>query len=191
MALLFLPLLLLPIFTTITISDGAWCVCKPELSDTMLQKTIDYACGAGADCNPILKNGPCFNPDSVKSHCNYAANSYYQRKGQAQGSCDFSGTATLTTSDPSVNGCSYPSSARFDFSTSLFSLLFRSPFHFSKLENVEWIFKYLFLDPPFFFWVLNFLFKVVALVLCYFTFIQFMIHPFSIIPFLSFILEQK
>ncbi|XP_039139490.1 PLASMODESMATA CALLOSE-BINDING PROTEIN 3-like [Dioscorea cayenensis subsp. rotundata] len=117
MALLFLPLLLFPIFTTITISDGAWCVCKPELSDTMLQKTIDYACGAGADCNPIIKNGPCFNPDTVKSHCNYAANSYYQRKGQAQGSCDFSGTAILTSSDPSVNGCSYPSSASTASST--------------------------------------------------------------------------
>lgn len=66
------------------------------MSDQVLQKDIDYACGAGADCSPILQNGPCFNPNTIKDHCNYAVNSYFQRKGQAPGSCDFSGTATVT-----------------------------------------------------------------------------------------------
>lgn len=80
--------------------DAAWCACK-GLSDAVLQKTLDYACGAGADCNPIHQNGPCFNPNSVRAHCNFAVNSYFQKKGQAAGSCDFSGTATVTATDPS------------------------------------------------------------------------------------------
>ncbi|KAK8943692.1 Glucan endo-1,3-beta-glucosidase-like protein 3 [Platanthera guangdongensis] len=79
---------------------AAWCVCRQDASIPALQKTIDYACGAGADCGPILQNGACYNPNTVLTHCSYAANSYYQRKGQAQGACDFSGTATLTTTDP-------------------------------------------------------------------------------------------
>ncbi|KAH0450578.1 hypothetical protein IEQ34_021270 [Dendrobium chrysotoxum] len=91
-------------------SDAAWCVCRQDASSTALQKTIDYACGAGADCNPILQNGACYNPNTVLDHCSYAANSYYQRKAQAQGACDFAGTATIIQTDPSKNGCSYPAS---------------------------------------------------------------------------------
>ncbi|TKY73312.1 PLASMODESMATA CALLOSE-BINDING PROTEIN 3 [Spatholobus suberectus] len=91
-------------------SSATWCVCK-DGSDAILQKTLDYACGAGADCNPVHQNGPCFQPNTVRAHCNYAVNSYFQRKGQAQGSCDFAGTATVTASDPSTAGCSYPASA--------------------------------------------------------------------------------
>lgn len=67
----------------------------------MLQKTLDYACGAGADCGPIHQNGPCFNPNTVKSHCSYAVNSFFQKKGQSQGTCDFAGTAIVSASDPS------------------------------------------------------------------------------------------
>lgn len=78
-----------------------WCVCKDGVGDPVLQKALDYACGAGADCNPIHSNGPCYNPNTVKAHCSYAVNSYFQRKGQAQGSCDFSGSATVATTDPS------------------------------------------------------------------------------------------
>lgn len=80
---------------------GTWCVCREGLSEAMLQKTLDYACGAGADCGPIHQNGPCFNPNTVKSHCSYAVNSFFQKKGQAQGTCDFAGTATFSASDPS------------------------------------------------------------------------------------------
>ncbi|GAB4860873.1 hypothetical protein Ancab_036033 [Ancistrocladus abbreviatus] len=90
---------------------GTWCVCKDGVSDAMLQKTIDYACGAGADCNPIKQNGACYNPNTVKGHCSYAVNSYFQKKNEAGGTCDFAGTATITTSDPSASGCAYPASA--------------------------------------------------------------------------------
>ncbi|RWW68304.1 hypothetical protein BHE74_00024183 [Ensete ventricosum] len=70
------------------------------MSTTALQKTLDYACGAGADCTPILQNGACYNPNTVLAHCSYAANSYYQGKGQTQDACNFAGTAMLTSTDP-------------------------------------------------------------------------------------------
>ncbi|THU75001.1 hypothetical protein C4D60_Mb04t39320 [Musa balbisiana] len=95
-------------------SEAAWCICKPDLGDTALQKTLDYACGAGADCTPILQNGACYSPNTVKDHCSYAVNSYYQRKGQTQQACDFSSTATLTTTDPRLSGLGPTSSISTD-----------------------------------------------------------------------------
>ncbi|XP_047333334.1 PLASMODESMATA CALLOSE-BINDING PROTEIN 2-like [Impatiens glandulifera] len=92
-------------------SSATWCICKDGISDNVLQKTLDYACGNGADCNPIHPTGTCYGPNTLKAHCNYAVNSFFQKKGQAQGTCDFTGTATVITSDPSTTGCSYPSSA--------------------------------------------------------------------------------
>uniref|UniRef100_A0A5B6Z839 Putative PLASMODESMATA CALLOSE-BINDING PROTEIN 3 n=1 Tax=Davidia involucrata TaxID=16924 RepID=A0A5B6Z839_DAVIN len=94
-------------------SSAIYCICKDGLSDSVLQKNIDYACGAGADCTPISQNGACYNPNTVKDHCNYAVNSYFQKKGQATGSCDFSGTATTsqTLASPQSSTCSYPSSS--------------------------------------------------------------------------------
>ncbi|KAL1551124.1 PLASMODESMATA CALLOSE-BINDING PROTEIN 3-like [Salvia divinorum] len=94
-------------------SDASYCVCNSGLSDSVLQKNIDYACGNGADCSPIQQNGACFNPNTVKDHCNYAVNSYYQKKANVPMSCDFQGTATVTPNSPSVSSssCVYPSSA--------------------------------------------------------------------------------
>ncbi|GLT25209.1 hypothetical protein SLA2020_003540 [Shorea laevis] len=100
-------------------SSATWCICKDGLSESGLQKTLDYACGAGADCNPTHQNGPCYTPNTVRAHCNYAVNSYFQKKGQAAGSCDFAGTATVITTDPSTSGCSYPSSVSTAGSTTV------------------------------------------------------------------------
>ncbi|RVX02634.1 PLASMODESMATA CALLOSE-BINDING PROTEIN 3 [Vitis vinifera] len=83
-------------------SAAVYCVCKDGLSDQALQKTLDYACGAGADCSPVLQNGACYNPNTVKDHCSYAVNSYFQKKGQASGSCDFAGTATPNSTGSST-----------------------------------------------------------------------------------------
>ncbi|XP_047966432.1 PLASMODESMATA CALLOSE-BINDING PROTEIN 3-like isoform X1 [Salvia hispanica] len=94
-------------------SDASYCVCNSGLSDSVLQKNIDYACGNGADCAAIQQNGACYNPNTVKDHCSYAVNSYYQKKGNAPMSCDFGGTATVTSNPPSVSSssCVYPSGA--------------------------------------------------------------------------------
>nr|GLL47651.1 PLASMODESMATA CALLOSE-BINDING PROTEIN 3-like [Ipomoea trifida] len=83
-------------------SSAAYCVCKDGVSDAQLQKSIDYACGNGADCSAILQNGVCYNPNTVKDHCSYAVNSYYQKKASSGATCEFSGTATLTANLPCI-----------------------------------------------------------------------------------------
>lgn len=88
-----------------------YCLCKDGVGDQALQKAIDYACGAGADCTPITQNGSCYQPNTVKDHCNYAVNSYFQRKGNVQGSCDFAGAAATSQTPPSE----YPCIATTDF----------------------------------------------------------------------------
>ncbi|XP_075521238.1 PLASMODESMATA CALLOSE-BINDING PROTEIN 2-like [Primulina tabacum] len=92
-------------------SSGSWCVCKDGISDATLQKTLDYACGAGANCNPTHQNGSCFKPNTVKAHCSYAVNSYFQKNRQEPAACNFTGTANVVSSDPSAAGCSYPASS--------------------------------------------------------------------------------
>jgi hypothetical protein len=49
-------------------------------------------------------DGPCYSPTTVRAHCSYAANSYFQQNSQANGgaTCDFGGTANLTDTDPST-----------------------------------------------------------------------------------------
>ncbi|KAI3696325.1 hypothetical protein L1987_79338 [Smallanthus sonchifolius] len=92
-------------------SSAVYCICNSGQSDSVLQKNIDYACGNGADCAQILQNGACFNPNTVKDHCNYAVNSYYQRKSEAPGSCDFSGTASPSqTAPPGATSACYAGS---------------------------------------------------------------------------------
>ncbi|KAL8161450.1 hypothetical protein V2J09_012939 [Rumex salicifolius] len=105
-------LVLIALFLGLTGYSSAYCICKDGLSENYLQKNIDYACGAGADCTPILQNGGCYQPNTVKSHCDYAVNNYYQKKGQITGSCDFSGTAVVTSTLPTTLGstCTYPAS---------------------------------------------------------------------------------
>uniref|UniRef100_A0A453N9J6 X8 domain-containing protein n=1 Tax=Aegilops tauschii subsp. strangulata TaxID=200361 RepID=A0A453N9J6_AEGTS len=89
-----------------------FCVCRSEQPTAVLQKAIDYACGQGADCTAIAQSGACYSPDEVAAHCSWAANSYFQKFRSTGATCDFSGAATLSTTDPSFSGCTFPSSAR-------------------------------------------------------------------------------
>ncbi|XP_027918513.1 PLASMODESMATA CALLOSE-BINDING PROTEIN 3-like [Vigna unguiculata] len=95
------------------VGEGAasWCVARSDASNDALQTALDYACGAGADCLPLQAEGLCFLPNTIQAHSSYAFNSYYQRRARAPGSCDFAGTATIATSDPSYGSCVYPSTA--------------------------------------------------------------------------------
>ncbi|XP_041015274.1 PLASMODESMATA CALLOSE-BINDING PROTEIN 3-like [Juglans microcarpa x Juglans regia] len=93
-------------------SSATYCLCKDGMNQQDLQKALDYACGAGADCTPILQSGACYQPNTVKNHCDWAVNSYFQKKGQAQGSCDFSATATTSMTAPTASStCVFPSSS--------------------------------------------------------------------------------
>ncbi|CAK9142976.1 unnamed protein product [Ilex paraguariensis] len=85
-----------------------WCVPKSGLSDAQLQANLDYACGQGIDCSPIQTGGACFEPNTVACHAAYAMNLLYQTAGRNPWNCDFSQTATLSSSNPSYNGCNYP-----------------------------------------------------------------------------------
>ncbi|KAM6544646.1 hypothetical protein CsatB_025382 [Cannabis sativa] len=106
---LILSLLLLISINTVS-SASTWCVARSDAGIPALQTALDYACGSGADCIPLQADGLCFLPNTIQAHASYAFNSYYQRKGMAPGSCDFSGTATVAQSDPSYGSCVYPSS---------------------------------------------------------------------------------
>ncbi|CAL1360221.1 unnamed protein product [Linum trigynum] len=93
-------------------SSANYCLCKDGVGQQAWQKAIDYACGAGADCTQISQNGACYQPNTVKDHCNYAVNSYFQRKGQSSGTCDFSGAASPSVTPPTGVGstCVFPAS---------------------------------------------------------------------------------
>lgn len=86
---------------------AVWCVAKPTVPDSIIQVAMDYACGAGANCKPIQPNGVCYQPDTLLAHASYAFNSYWQKRKEAGGTCDFGGTAMLVTVDPSYNGCHF------------------------------------------------------------------------------------
>ncbi|CAL9761740.1 unnamed protein product [Musa acuminata subsp. burmannicoides] len=88
-------------------SRSMWCVAKPTVPDPIIQEAMNYACGSGADCDSILPNGSCYQPDTLIAHASFAFNSYWQRTKVAGGTCDFGGTAMLVTRDPSYDGCHF------------------------------------------------------------------------------------
>lgn len=77
-----------------------WCVAKPSSDAATLQENLNYACDH-VDCS-MLRNGcPCHAPDSLINHASIAMNLYYQCKGRNKWNCHFSGSALITTTDPS------------------------------------------------------------------------------------------
>ncbi|KAI3518533.1 hypothetical protein L1887_07338 [Cichorium endivia] len=92
------------------ITAATWCVARNDATEDALQKALDYACGAGADCAPLQDSGLCFLPNTLQAHASYAFNSFYMHASMDSRSCDFSGTATIAKTDPSYGTCVYPSS---------------------------------------------------------------------------------
>ena len=84
-----------------------FCLCRSDQPTEVLQKAIDFSCGpqGGADCTAILQGGGCYNPNTVAAHCSWATNSYYQNNKAKGATCDFSGAATISTTDPSASFC--------------------------------------------------------------------------------------
>ncbi|KAI8015679.1 hypothetical protein LOK49_LG05G01247 [Camellia lanceoleosa] len=78
-----------------------WCVANDEA----LQANTDFVCSSSsgwADCTPIEERGPCFDPNTVRSHASYAMTAYYQANSQNDFNCDFINTGVITVADPSM-----------------------------------------------------------------------------------------
>ena len=83
------------------LSGASWCIASQSASQTALQVALDYACGhGGTDCSAIQTGQRCYNPNTIHNHASYAFNSYYQ-KNPVPNSCNFGGTAVITSTDPS------------------------------------------------------------------------------------------
>lgn len=92
-------------------STGVFCIAKESVDPEKLRNGLNWACGEGhADCTAIQEGRPCYYPDTLKSHASYAYNDYYQRMHIVGGTCDFGGTATITTTDPSYSSCIFTGS---------------------------------------------------------------------------------
>ncbi|KAL4196786.1 hypothetical protein AMTRI_Chr04g184910 [Amborella trichopoda] len=92
-------------------TNQTYCVAISGADKKLLQAALDWACGPGkVDCTPLLQGQPCYDPDNVESHASYAFDTYYHKMGMAVGTCDFKGVATVTTTDPSHDSCSFPGS---------------------------------------------------------------------------------
>lgn len=92
-------------------STGLFCIAKEGADPDKLHKGLDWACGEGhANCLPIQEGKPCYHPNTLENHASYAYNDYYQRMRSVGGTCDFDGTATTTTADPSNGSCVFTGS---------------------------------------------------------------------------------
>lgn len=84
-----------------------WCVAKANLSDAALQGALDWVCGPLPDqgqvnCGPLQSGGSCFGPNTVPAHASWAFNAYFQSRNATDSACNFQGTATQVTVDPST-----------------------------------------------------------------------------------------
>lgn len=88
-------------------SGKRWCVTKSGAETEALQRNIDYVCGLGLDCGPIIEGGPCFLPNTVEAHSAYAMNLFYQTMGRHEFDCDFDKTGEITAVDRSHSTLSH------------------------------------------------------------------------------------
>ncbi|KAI8551483.1 hypothetical protein RHMOL_Rhmol06G0189900 [Rhododendron molle] len=80
-----------------------WCVAMNNANSSALQAALDWACGpGGADCGPIQQGGPCYDAGDILTMASYAFNDYCLTHGLTENSCNFGGTAALTSLNPSM-----------------------------------------------------------------------------------------
>ncbi|XP_052184251.1 glucan endo-1,3-beta-glucosidase 4 isoform X2 [Diospyros lotus] len=92
-------------------SSSVFCISKPGADHDKLQSGLNWACGQGhANCSAIQSGQPCYYPDTVQNHASFAYNDYYQKMRSVGGTCDFDGTAQITSDDPSYGSCTFTGS---------------------------------------------------------------------------------
>ncbi|KAL0339115.1 UNVERIFIED_CONTAM: Glucan endo-1,3-beta-glucosidase 4 [Sesamum angustifolium] len=92
-------------------SSVVFCIARTGADETSLQDGLNWACGPGqANCGPIQQGQPCYMPNTLQNHASYAYNDYYQKMRSSGGTCDFRGTGTTTTVDPSYGSCRFTGS---------------------------------------------------------------------------------
>jgi hypothetical protein len=80
----------------------AWCVVVEGANKTAVVEALSFACSQGNQtCDSIQPGKPCFKPDSVVDHANYAFSSYWAQFRHLGGTCNFNGLATQIAKDPS------------------------------------------------------------------------------------------
>ncbi|GKV03735.1 hypothetical protein SLEP1_g15986 [Rubroshorea leprosula] len=84
-----------------------WCIMSPQasISDPNLADGISYACQF-ADCTSLGYGSSCGNLDAQRN-ASYAFNMYFQTMNQSKDSCNFSGLAAISTTDPSQGSCHF------------------------------------------------------------------------------------
>ncbi|KAL5976741.1 hypothetical protein ACLOJK_021074 [Asimina triloba] len=91
---------------------GVFCVARPNASSDALLDGLNWACGPGlANCSAIQPGQPCYDPDTIANHASYAYNDYYHRTTSTGRTCNFNGTAMLSSTDPSYGSCIYAGSS--------------------------------------------------------------------------------
>ncbi|EEF30317.1 Glucan endo-1,3-beta-glucosidase precursor, putative [Ricinus communis] len=102
-------------------SSSVFCVAKQNADSAKLQEGLNWACGqGGANCTAIQEGRPCYAPNNIQNHASYAYNDYYQKMHSAGGTCDFDGSATTTTVDPSYGSCIFTGSSNSSTSGGIF-----------------------------------------------------------------------
>ena len=95
------------VVTTITVNAQnapSWCIAKTGAIDKALEDGLNWACspsGGAVDCSAIQSGGVCYEPNTLSDHASYAYNQYYQKQHQTPAACDFSGSAVVTSNNPS------------------------------------------------------------------------------------------
>ncbi|KAK7318523.1 hypothetical protein RJT34_03226 [Clitoria ternatea] len=86
--------------------EQKWCVLKKNFNTKKLEGPLSYAC-AGGDCTSLGLGCSCQNL-GVVGNASYAFNQYFQINDQSVEACDFDGSATIVTEDPSRGSCFFP-----------------------------------------------------------------------------------
>ncbi|MED6187048.1 hypothetical protein PIB30_072679 [Stylosanthes scabra] len=111
MLLLTIAIYTIVVTTNVPTTEAIWCLAKSNATEYDLLQGLVYACLIGADCDAIKAGGPCFLPDSLLNHANYAYDSYWKKDNRDPSTCDFNGTAYIENDrDPSTPTCQFPAS---------------------------------------------------------------------------------